>query len=303
MKTVLFYSFKGGVGRTQLLLNMAKYLSESKNKKIAIVDFDLYAPGLSYMAQFENKKEGKLYLLDYLVSLLRKEKHELYYEKLNENIVLVPAVNPKNIEAYHKKIHDFSQYTYGIKKSAEKRSYELNTLADQLFEHINRSISSIDDFDYVFYDARTGMTEVSDILFSNDIDLKIMISAFNKQNLDGIEGMLELLSLQKGKKHKIIRVLSPKPLSDSSECKAIELKASLLAKRDLRDKFEWVKTLTVPYEEEIVHNDFGVWEKLKETKEHRYVKSVKQISETLIDTLNNNKKSTEIDSILQGIKK
>lgn len=43
MKTVIFYSFKGGVGRTQTMFNIAKYLSR-KNKKIALVDFDLYAP-------------------------------------------------------------------------------------------------------------------------------------------------------------------------------------------------------------------------------------------------------------------
>ena len=301
MKTVLFYSFKGGVGRTQLLLNMAKYLAEEKKKKIAIVDFDLYAPGLSYMANFNQDKEGKAYLIDYLISVFNNSNDKLYFERINEKIVLIPAVNPNNMEAYHKKIHEFSKYTYGIKNSAEKRPHEHNTLADQVSEYITRTISNIQDFDYIFYDARTGMTEVSDILFSNDIDLKIMISSFNKQNIDGMEGMLELLSMQKGKKHKIIRVLSPKPPEDSKECKAIELKASLITKLDFRNKFNWVATLSVPYEAEIVHNDFEVWEKLKSKNDNQYVNSIKSISDKLIDTLDN--RNPELNEILQGSKK
>lgn len=301
MKTVLFYSFKGGVGRTQLLLNMAKYLAESKGKKIAIVDFDLYAPGLSYMAKFRDEKKGRQYLIDYLINLFRNEEHELYFENLTKNIVLIPAINPTNIDMYFTKVHEFSQYTYGIKSSAEKRQLEQNTLADQLSEYITRTIKKIDDFDYIFYDARTGMTEVSDILFSNDIDLKIMISSFNKQNIDGMEGMLELLSLQKGRKHKIIRVLSPKPMSNPAACKDVEFKASLVSKLALRDKFDWIKTLSVPYEEEVVHNDFEVWEKLKSESDNKYIKAVKAISDTLVDALDND--NLEIHAILQGSKK
>jgi len=298
MKTVLFYSFKGGVGRTQLLLNMAKYLSETKDKKIAIVDFDLYAPGLSYMASFDQEKKGKLYLLDYMISLFKKEKKELYFENMSKNIVLIPAINTKNISTYLKSIHEFSQYTYGIKQSAEKRENDQNTLADQLSEYITRAISKIDDFDYIFYDARTGMTEVSDILFSNDIDLKIMISSFNKQNMDGMEGMLELLTKQKGKKHKIIRALSPKPLGNTDNYKAIELKASLATNLDFRDKFEWVSTLSIPYEKEIVHNDFNVWESLESKKDNQYVNAVKDISDRLVDSLDDD--SFEFKTILDG---
>ena len=58
-KTVLFYSFKGGVGRTHVLLNSAKYLASS-GKKVLIVDFDIHAPGLSYWDEgfgIKNDKE------------------------------------------------------------------------------------------------------------------------------------------------------------------------------------------------------------------------------------------------------
>ena len=45
MKTLTFYSYKGGVGRSLALVNIATRLSEF-GKKVCIIDFDLEAPGL-----------------------------------------------------------------------------------------------------------------------------------------------------------------------------------------------------------------------------------------------------------------
>ena len=45
MKTFTFYSYKGGVGRTLALVNVANRLVEF-GKKVCILDFDLEAPGL-----------------------------------------------------------------------------------------------------------------------------------------------------------------------------------------------------------------------------------------------------------------
>ncbi len=39
------------------------------------------------------------------------------------------------------------------------------------------------EYDYIFLDSRTGFTEISDILFSSQIDLKVIVSAYNKQNI------------------------------------------------------------------------------------------------------------------------
>lgn len=45
MYTITFYSFKGGVGRTMALVNVAAQLAEM-GRKVLVVDFDLEAPGL-----------------------------------------------------------------------------------------------------------------------------------------------------------------------------------------------------------------------------------------------------------------
>jgi MinD-like ATPase involved in chromosome partitioning or flagellar assembly len=48
MKAITFYSYKGGVGRTQALANIGYWLAR-RGRRTLMVDFDLEAPGLSYM--------------------------------------------------------------------------------------------------------------------------------------------------------------------------------------------------------------------------------------------------------------
>ena len=45
MKTISFYSYKGGVGRTLLAAHVARYLA-GLGKKVVLVDFDFDAPGV-----------------------------------------------------------------------------------------------------------------------------------------------------------------------------------------------------------------------------------------------------------------
>lgn len=56
MKTVAFYSYKGGVGRTLALSNIAMRLSDF-HKKVCVLDFDLEAPGVHYKfkSMFKNQ--------------------------------------------------------------------------------------------------------------------------------------------------------------------------------------------------------------------------------------------------------
>ncbi|MEO5362965.1 MAG: tetratricopeptide repeat protein [Magnetococcus sp. DMHC-8] len=52
MKIISFFSFKGGVGRTALLVNLAAYWA-SMGRVVAVVDMDLAAPGVSYSPLLE----------------------------------------------------------------------------------------------------------------------------------------------------------------------------------------------------------------------------------------------------------
>src|SRR5438045_3972274 len=65
MSIVTFYSYKGGVGRSMSLANIAFELAK-RNKKVLMVDWDLEAPGLErYFNNFiiNRSSDGLLQLL------------------------------------------------------------------------------------------------------------------------------------------------------------------------------------------------------------------------------------------------
>jgi MinD-like ATPase involved in chromosome partitioning or flagellar assembly len=56
---VSFYSYKGGVGRSMALANLATLLAR-KGRRVLMIDFDLEAPGLDSFHEFgvEGKQQG-----------------------------------------------------------------------------------------------------------------------------------------------------------------------------------------------------------------------------------------------------
>ena len=71
MKTITFFSYKGGNGRTLTAANFAVYLTKL-GLKVAIMDFDLDAPGVdSKFPGFELAK-GQLGLIDYVLRFQRE---------------------------------------------------------------------------------------------------------------------------------------------------------------------------------------------------------------------------------------
>jgi len=67
MSIVTFYSYKGGVGRSMALANVAMILSR-RGKRVLVVDWDLEAPGLEeyFFGMHPTATEGRglLHLLD-----------------------------------------------------------------------------------------------------------------------------------------------------------------------------------------------------------------------------------------------
>src|SRR6266480_4471335 len=54
---VTFYSFKGGVGRSMALVNTGGILAGRRGFRVLVIDLDLEAPGLSYLAPNADAEE------------------------------------------------------------------------------------------------------------------------------------------------------------------------------------------------------------------------------------------------------
>src|ERR1035438_3707838 len=73
MKTfwTTFYSYKGGVGRSLALANVAALLVK-RGHRVVLLDFDLEAPGLDTFAEFKEAKE-KQGIIEYVAEFQRRQ--------------------------------------------------------------------------------------------------------------------------------------------------------------------------------------------------------------------------------------
>src|SRR5689334_5786266 len=65
MKTITFYSYKGGVGRSLALANIATRLVEF-GKRVCLLDFDLEAPGLNLKFRHLDTRKIEKGVVDYI---------------------------------------------------------------------------------------------------------------------------------------------------------------------------------------------------------------------------------------------
>ncbi len=189
MQTLTFYSYKGGVGRTLMVANMARYLA-SFGKKVLAVDFDLEAPGLHYKLGVEHPERG---LVDYLHRLfLAGEVPESLQPYLvtvepetaaGGSIHLLPA-GAAPTPAYWRQLAklDWHELFYGEDAPGVPLFLELQ-------ERIAREHAP----DFLLIDSRTGITEVGGATTTLLADRVICLLLNNRENLDGAREVLRSL--------------------------------------------------------------------------------------------------------------
>jgi MinD-like ATPase involved in chromosome partitioning or flagellar assembly len=213
MKTITFYSYKGGVGRTLALANIAKRLAEF-GKKVCILDFDLEAPGLHIKLENQISKQGlQSGIVDYIYDFsstgdipgdISKYATRLRSPK---NMVFIAAGNPSSNE-YWKKLAQINWWKLFYSDQSEGIPFFLD-----LKERIKEKYKP----DYLLIDSRTGITELSAITISILADSVVFFSANNKENINGCKHVLRSISKDEnnlfGIKKDIHFVLSriPKP--------------------------------------------------------------------------------------------
>lgn len=181
MYTVTFYSFKGGVGRSMALVNVAAELVLS-GSRVLVVDFDLEAPGLntfrlggpgpdaSGVVDFVDKfrKTGIAPdVKDYVHSATIDGQH-------GDRLWVMPAGNQDS--AYGARLAGIDwQELY-----AEFDGY-------LLFEDLKAQWQKTINPDYVLVDSRTGHTDVGGICTRQLPDAVVVLFFPNEQNRIGLE--------------------------------------------------------------------------------------------------------------------
>lgn len=180
MYTVTFYSFKGGVGRTMSLVNVAAQLALS-GKKVLIVDFDLEAPGLTTFdisSMHQDAKGLVEYVTDYRRSGEASNVSDFIYlaREFPEkgSLWVMPAGRPD------------SSYSSRLNGIDWKELYQ-NEDGFIFFEDLKKQWQDAINPDYVFIDSRTGHSDVEGICTRQLPDAVCLLFFPNEQNLVGLK--------------------------------------------------------------------------------------------------------------------
>ncbi len=195
---ISFYSYKGGVGRTQLVANLATYLCHHKKRKLLLIDWDIEAPGLDYFFKLNRKNisKGIIELFEEYTTAVSQKESNLNIDDLPliSNDYLIPLVhNNNNIKEgqidflaagnynsdYQKKISDFDWY----------RFYE--TLNGKYYiENFKEQLRDL-NYDYIFIDSRTGLNDYSGICNIQMPEMNVIVVAPSEQNFDGCLNVIQ----------------------------------------------------------------------------------------------------------------
>lgn len=195
MKTITFYSYKGGVGRTLTAANFSVYLA-NLGLTTVVIDFDLEAPGID--AKFGLSETPQKGLLDYI----------LHFQQYNEDpgnirdlcipvaleasetespapLWIIPAGQYLSEQYYHK----LSQLDWGVIFSQRDGV----AFFQQFLAHIEGELKA----DFVIIDSRTGITESSGLCTQQLADEVIMLSSLSSESVKVTKHIKQLIEQSK----------------------------------------------------------------------------------------------------------
>jgi tetratricopeptide (TPR) repeat protein len=228
MKTITFYSYKGGVGRSLALSNIAIKLSQLK-KKVFVVDFDLEAPGLQFKFDEDYSLEQNINrhgLVDYIYSFANEN---ILPEKLSEYTCKLHAKNINDSDIDFLSAGNFENDDYWRKLATTRWSqlfYSRNSYGIRFFLDLKAKIEKEFNPDYLLIDSRTGITDISGITLKIFADEIVILAVNNLENLFGTKKIITSLTLPANEllnhSPKINFVLTRLPFPKEAEDKAYE---------------------------------------------------------------------------------
>jgi tetratricopeptide (TPR) repeat protein len=224
MFVVTFYSYKGGVGRTSALVNVAMRLAR-RGKRVFVIDFDLEAPGIDSFGLI-NPSRPAPGLVEYIAAFMqtgRAPNVEDYVQRSslpNANGKLFFMSGGMKDDAYKAAL---GQLDWKV-LYRERKGYFL-------IENLRAAILEMFKPDYLLIDARTGLTDVSGICTQQLPDLVVLLFSLNEQNVLGVGSVLQ--SIKRNRLNRSIAtmlVASPVPdLPEWNEARTMRFESARIA--------------------------------------------------------------------------
>ncbi|RZJ13056.1 MAG: TIR domain-containing protein [Rubrivivax sp.] len=202
-----FYSFKGGVGRSMAMANVADVLAR-RGLRVLAIDFDLEAPGLERYFQVE--KSAALANLG-LIDLLQSFKKSLSgaaplddaaeFRDLQRFIFPVfqqPLPNGGNLHLMtagrREPASHYAQYALAV-RTFDWQDFYFNWEGEAFFDWLRgelaQTVGQRPAYDVVLVDSRTGVTEMGGVCAYQLADVIVMLCAANHQNVEGTRAVAQ----------------------------------------------------------------------------------------------------------------
>ncbi len=221
---IVFYSFKGGVGRSTALAAFAIQRAR-ENEHVCVVDFDLDAPGIGILLSADEQGATSQWgVLDYLLERPRGEVelHDYYHTCRREmvtrsgEIYVFPA--GKTNSGYLGKLAriDFEQ-------SDGDESNPLMLLLMQIKKELSPN--------WILIDARAGLSDPAGLLLGGIAHMYILFGTSSEQSWQGLRLVLGRIGAE--------RVRRNEPQLDCQLVQAMvpeDLKAAKIARADFADR-------------------------------------------------------------------
>lgn len=205
-----FYSFKGGLGRTTAMVLTGIALAR-QGKRVALMDFDLEAPGLVHLfsADFEDLKKFRG-ILDYLVDLSNMRTTSLldlsdYYYTINRQDIV--GSNGGELIIFSAGQFSGEENLYMSKFSKLNSIFQTgsNSLIDKLISEIELKLAP----DSILIDTRTGLNDWGGLFLTRYAKNAFLFFYGTPQNMFGLETLLPNLKQQSSLKFYLVN--SPVP--------------------------------------------------------------------------------------------
>lgn len=263
-----FYSYKGGVGRSMALVNVAELIYRA-GLNVIMVDWDLEAPGLEkFYPDLSEQVLSRPGVIDLLVSY--KEKAARYRPDSQEPLLssndvtsLLIDMHPdadvpgrlQLLPAGRRANERFLEYANRV-KTFDWQDFYHNWEGEVYFEWLRNQL--LGAADVVLIDSRTGVTEMGGVCTYQLADVVVMLCGPNEQNIDGTLQMLSsftdprLTDLRHGRK--LIPLVIPARIERVSELAKLNTFRQEFAKRfqgylpiDLLSDPEFFIRFEIPY--------------------------------------------------------
>ncbi|MEZ5401216.1 MAG: ParA family protein [Bryobacteraceae bacterium] len=184
MYVITFYSFKGGVGRSLALANVAVDLAQH-GKRVLLVDFDLEAPGLDAFKPLRPKRLSPgivEFVTTYIETGVSPDAAQFICEAADTaNVTGEMLVMPSGLrnKTYSGRLGDIDWQ----KLYRQQEGY-------LLFEDLRAQWDKL-GVDYVLVDSRTGHTDVAGICTRQLPNAVAICFLPNEENLSGLETIVE----------------------------------------------------------------------------------------------------------------